>query len=118
MANFNTRYWELWDEARDVNPKLSRQEFADCIGVTLGQSNGWLDKGNQPDCDTLVKVAKKANVSVSWLVGETEVRNYQMNEFFSGLPSAIIDELVEYADFLKNKKKKRKKFPLNLLKND
>lgn len=106
-VNFNTRYWDLWDEARDVNPKLSRQEFADLMGVTLGQSNGWLDKGNQPDCDTLVKVAKKANVSVSWLVGETEVRNYQTNRFFNGLSSTIIDKITEYAEFLHSKEKKK-----------
>lgn len=106
MADFNTRYWELWDEARDRNPKLTRQEFAEYMGVTLGQSNGWLDKGNQPDCDTLLKIAKRANVSVSWLVGEMEIRNFQINERLNALSSAIIDELITYAEYLSYKEKK------------
>lgn len=100
MANFNSRYWQLWDDARDLNPKITRQEFADSIGVTIGQSNGWLDKGNQPDCDTLLKIAKKANVSVSWLAGEVEVRNFQINQLLKDLPSPIVDELVRYTRYL------------------
>lgn len=109
MANFNSRYWQLWEDSRDINPKITRQEFADSMGVTIGQSNGWLDKGNQPDCDTLLMVAKKANVSVSWLVGEIEVRNFKIIKLLKGLPSPVVDELARYAKYLYLCHKEREK---------
>lgn len=108
MAKFNERYWLLWDEARDRNYKVSRQAFADSMGVTAGQSNGWLDNGNLADCDSLLKVAKHADVSVSWLVGETEMRNLHSIEMLKGLSTHSIDELVCYAGYLQYKEKSKR----------
>ena len=115
-ANFNSRYWQLWEEIQDIDSKITRLEFANYMGVTLGQSNGWLDKGNQPDCDTLRKIAKKAGVSVSWLVGETEIRNFQINRLLDNLSSPIIDEIARYTSYLIYKEKENEKLKKKFLK--
>lgn len=38
MAKFHERYWMLWEEARDENHKIKPVDFANSMGVTVGQS--------------------------------------------------------------------------------
>lgn len=105
MSIFNKRYWMLWEEARDKNHKLKRAEFAELMGVTVGQSNGWLDTSTEADCTSLVTIAKRANVNVSWLVGETNIRNFDTPNLFVGLPVKAADELEEFVRYLRFKYK-------------
>lgn len=105
MAKFHKRYWCLWDEAKDDDCKISRAEFAERMGVTVGQSNGWLDSGNEPDCESLLIIAKNAGVSVSWLVGETNIRTFETPNLFMGLPEKAAEELEEFVRYLRFKYK-------------
>lgn len=105
MTKFHKRYWCLWDEAKDIDSKISRAEFAKRMGVTVGQSNGWLDGGTEPDCESLLTIAKNAGVSVSWLVGETGIRRLNMPDLLEGLPTDAVSEMIEFSKYLRYKYK-------------
>lgn len=91
----------LWDEARDRDHKISRDEFADSLGVTPGQSNGWLRGTSEPDCDALAVLAEKAKVSVNWLIGASNDREPErICTLIEGLPTEAVDKLSEYIKYL------------------
>lgn len=93
----------LWEEARDRNHKIKRVEFAESLGVTAGQSNGWLDTNTEPDCESLITISKHANISVSWLVGETNIRKLDTPVLYNELPAKAADELTEFVKYLRHK---------------
>ena len=39
MSKFFERYWMLWEEMKAKDNKLTREKFADRLGVSSGQSN-------------------------------------------------------------------------------
>lgn len=103
MADFHERINVLYEEARDTNYKIGRNAFAKSLDVTIGQLNGWLDGLGKPNSDTLRKVATKANVSVSWLVGETDFRSQLLPQNADALPEAAQQEYKILIDYLKFK---------------
>lgn len=104
MSKFYERYWMLWEEARDKNYKTTREQFADSLGVSPGQSNGWLRGTSEPDCDTLAILARKANVSVAWLVGATNIRKPEVFcPLVRELPTEAVDEVMEFIKYIRFK---------------
>lgn len=101
-TNFRDRINELYEEARDRNHKIGRQGFADLIGATRGQVNGWLDGTSRPNFETLKLIAEKAGVTSSWLIGESDLRNCPSVDVKAVTPEAQRDYLV-LLDFLKYK---------------
>lgn len=94
----------LWEEAKEKDNKLTRSKFADRLGVTPGQSNGWLRGTSQPDCDALAILAKRANVSVGWLVGITNFRNPEIIcPLMKDLPAEATDEITEFIKYIRFK---------------
>lgn len=102
LADFRERINELYDEARDQNHKIGRTGFAELLGVTRGQANGWLDGTSKPNFETLKYIAQKAGVTSSWLIGECELRNYPSIKVSGATPEARRDYLL-LLDFLKYK---------------
>lgn len=102
MADFRERINELYDEARDHNHAIGRKGFAELIGVTRGQVNGWLDGASRPNFETLRYIAAKAGVTSSWLIGESELRNYPSVNVKGATPETRSDYLL-LLDFLKFK---------------
>lgn len=103
MADFRERINLLYEEARDANYKVGRNAFAQNLDVTIGQLSGWLDGFGKPNSDTLKKIAQKTNVSVSWLVGETDYRNQLLPENCDSLPEEAQAEYRFFMDYLKFK---------------
>lgn len=103
---FHDRISELYEEARDRDHRIGRKKFAEICGVTKGQINGWLSKTADPDTETLKKIAQSLKVSVSWLVGETNVRTLEDCEYFPQirrLPTRAMVELKSFLDYLLHK---------------
>lgn len=102
MTTFRERINELYEEARDHNHKIGRQGFAELLGVTRGQVNGWIDGTSRPSFEVLQSIAKKAGVTSSWLIGESELRNHPNFKVKGVTPQACHDYLL-LLDFLKYK---------------
>lgn len=109
MANFRDRLIELFEEAKDRDHKMTRAAFAKMIGVTIGQFNGWIDKESQPGIETLMDIAKCANVSVSWLIGETDSRYLKVQEHELCISAEAREEFIYMVDYLKYKYDKKRK---------
>lgn len=90
----------MYEEARDRDHKIGRKKFAELSNVREGQMNGWLSRIGEPDCDTLITIAAAHGVSVSWLVGETSIRNNQKLPLYDDLPTKAADDLAAYVEFL------------------
>ncbi|MDU4959423.1 MAG: helix-turn-helix domain-containing protein [Sporomusaceae bacterium] len=74
MACFTDRLNELFEEARDRNYPFSRVDYAKFLGVTHNQVSGWLDGRSEPSIKMLRHIARSHNVSLSWLVGDTNIK--------------------------------------------
>lgn len=93
MANFRERITELFEREQDKNHKRTQTEFAKELGVTYNQLSSWLNGRALPRADTVLKIAAKANVSSSWLLGETDVQT-PVNRMKSVEWSEIADRAV------------------------
>lgn len=105
MATFHDRIYILYDEAR-TQKGVGRKVFAARCDVSKGQLNGWLNRSGGPDTETLKKIAKNLNVSVSWLIGANDVRvpYDHFANVCSGLTEAQIKFLTSFARFLQKER--------------
>lgn len=105
MATFHERIYILYDEAR-TQKGVGRKAFAALCDVSTGQLNGWLNRTGGPDTETLKKVARNLDVSVSWLIGANDVRapyDYLVNAC-SGLTKPQLRFLTSFAKYLQREK--------------
>lgn len=108
MATLKDQLLELYEENRDENYKIGRTAFAKKCGITRGQLDGYLRGSGEKLWNTLRTIAKNNQVTVSWLLGETETR-YNSAEKLKTLLSSLAPEDVrkvkEYVAFLHYQKK-------------
>jgi hypothetical protein len=107
LACFAERLNELFEEERDKKYPFSRVDYANFLEVTHNQVSGWLDSRSEPNIKMLKKIADKHNVSLSWLVGETNIKNKEafipsseLSARLEGLPPQaleIISNIIEMA---------------------
>ncbi len=69
MATFQERFNQLFDES-----SKSQKEFGQQFGASDDQVYNWRRNRGEPDSETMKRIARGCNVSVSWLVGETDNR--------------------------------------------
>lgn len=104
IALFLHRFTELYEELRDQNHKIGRTKLAEICGVTKGQVDSWLAGRTEPDIQTLMQIARNTGISVSWLTGETDLRQYDVSDnlksFLQKLPPAALTEIDLYFDYL------------------
>lgn len=108
METFFDRITQLYDEARDENYRVGRNAFAEQLGVSVGKVNGWLNGGGRPDIETLKQIAKRKDVSTSWLVGETDCRKPPTTSSSESLPKEAQKEYQLFLEFLRFKYDKEK----------
>lgn len=101
MTTFRKRITELYEESRDRNHRIGRTKFAEILGVTKSQLNGWLDGSGKPDYDTLIQIAARAGVTSAWLIGETDHRNFILPKDNNELPPQAQRDYYLLLDFLK-----------------
>lgn len=93
---------------------LSQYEVADRLGFSRGKLANYEQGTRQPDYDTLTKIAEYYDVSVDYLLGRTDKKNYQEEEnlfFFDmeGLTDEEINDIKEHIEFVKWKSNQEKK---------
>ena len=114
LATFKERINQLYEEAKDVNYQLTQEEYASRFDATRNQLKGWLDGRGEPSTEMMKAIAKVHNVSVSWLVGETNIRKaikestpcQQINDKISDLPEEALRNIEEYIELIRLKYKK------------
>lgn len=73
---FYKRIRILYEELSDTKAlTMTRQEYAEYLGVTKNQVAAWLDKRAEPSLDSLMLIAANHNVTVDWLIGASDIRN-------------------------------------------
>lgn len=75
MASFKDRINILFDEGKNIDYRMSQQDFATKFGASRGQLQGWLIGAGEPDTEMLKIISQKSGVSVDWLVGITDIRH-------------------------------------------
>lgn len=103
MPTFRERINVLYEEARDKNHKIGRKGFAEQLGVSLGKVSAWIDGNGSPDFETLKLVAKNIGVSVSWLVGESDLRQIVLPKDAECLPGKAQEEYKFLLEYIKAK---------------
>src|SRR5690625_4771397 len=100
--------------------KISQYEAAERLGFSRGKLANYEQGSRQPDYDTLKKLADFYDVSVSYLLGETDSEKFITNEeeFVDGVQTLTDDELLEKYKFLIDGKpatKEEKKIMLSVI---
>lgn len=96
MAKFQERINQLWEEAKDADYRITQEEFADKIKATKNQLKGWLRGSGEPDSEAMKTIARNCDVSVDWLVGNSNVRA-QIDTIAAHRTDNPIDDLPEEA---------------------
>lgn len=113
MATFQERINQLYEAAKDADYRLTQTDYASQLGVTRNQLKGWLDGRGEPNTEMLKAIANKHGVSVSWLVGETNIRNFespntqQCGIQIDDLPLKAVHSIKEFIEFIRMKYQQR-----------
>lgn len=109
MATFQERMSLLYEEAKDVDHRLTQGEYASRFGATRNQLKGWLDGRGEPNIGMMKIIATTHEVSVSWLVGETNMRNLtgttsqKVDDNLDDLPTEAIRSIKEFIELMRIK---------------
>lgn len=89
---------------------LTKKEVAEYLKIDQSTYGKYELNKREPDYNTLQKLADFYNVSVDFLLGRTDIRNYQISEAqsdyiidVSGLPEEVMKQAKDYIEFLKQK---------------
>lgn len=97
---FADRLSDLVEEKKKTG--LSQKEIAAQIGVSSGTLSEWCSDNKTPMIDALPKVANYFNVSIDWLLGESEAKTRntttQAIHHETGLSDTAIDILRNLSD--------------------
>ena len=105
--------YRIRDLRREKN--ITADELGEIVGVSRFSVSNWETGRNQPNNDILIKLAEYFNVSVDYLLGITDIphTDVQLDEFqvalYNGteeLTDEQKEDLLQYVDYLKSKKKK------------
>lgn len=115
------------DRLKDLrNSKgLTQQDLADILKVERPTIAGYETKGKQPDYEKLLILSEYFNVSIDWLLGNSDIKEqaekileksndneytialHNSDGYDADLPPEAREELKEYIEFLKHKYAKK-----------
>lgn len=90
---------------------LTQEQFAHKISYSRTAISAWEIGRNEPSNDDTLKLADFFNVSTDFLLGKTDIRNYEESSSeidVTGLDDDDIRKIQEYADLLKCRKSQEK----------
>lgn len=93
---------------------LTQEEFAQKIGYTRTAISAWEIGRNEPSNADTVKIADFFNVSTDYLLGKTDIRNYDKDEqefrfaYHKEMEGLSEQEITDALRFYKEMKKKVK----------
>jgi transcriptional regulator with XRE-family HTH domain len=99
----------LGNRLRKLREELKKQssEIAEMLNIAKSTYSGYENDKSKPDYDTLTELAKYYSVSVDYLLGNTNVRNYTETLAFStteDLTEEEIEEVRKYINYLKSQR--------------
>ncbi len=92
--------------------ELDRETLAERLKISYSAVSKYETNVRFPDKDTLNKIADFFKVSIDYLLGRTEIRNYKESKIetkayhnldISGLPDEAIKQVEEYIELVKLK---------------
>lgn len=83
MSKFSERFKLLKEER-----KLTLKEISEGVDVTVSNLSYYM-KGREPNYDILMRVANYFEVTVDWLIGNTDYRTVQSKENFSIIKNKV-----------------------------
>lgn len=96
---------------------MVQKDIAKVLNITTS-AYGFYEQGKRtPDQETLIKLADFFDVSIDYLLGKTDIRNYAINEptvalhsdnDYDDLPQEAKDEINNFIDYIRSKYKKDK----------
>ena len=93
--------------------KLKQEELANILSVSASSIGMYERNLREPDDDLKLKISKYFNCSIDYLVGKTDIRNYEEDKAndvdLTGLDNEDIEKIQEYADLIKYKKNVKQK---------
>ena len=93
---------------------LTQEEFAQKIGYTRTAISAWEIGRNEPSNADTIKIADFFNVSTDYLLGKTDIRNYDKDEqefrfaYHKEMEGLTDEEIADALRFYKEMKKKVK----------
>lgn len=98
MAFFSERFKELIETS-----KMEYADISNMLNVSRYQLYNWCSGRGEPDTETLKAIAKNFDVSLDWLLGESNVRKPVFDHPDKHLPPEAIEMLNAYREFLNTK---------------
>ena len=93
--------------------EMSQQELANALGISKSAVNMYERGERQPNFETLEKIADYFRVNTDYMLGRTDdiTRTFNPNTIAAHLDTvdlsrAELDDVAEYIEFIKNKRKK------------
>ena len=84
-----------------ADSKLSKEEFADFIGITRQTLTKFESCESLPRLDTLVLISKRLKVSISYLLGETGTQDNEIAKINISEYTGLSQEAIEKLHFTK-----------------
>lgn len=97
------------------NKKITQAELAKILDVSPSTIGMWEQNRRTPDAESLKKISNVFNVSVDYILGKTDIRNYDNMEPtialhseipYDELPQEARDEINNFIEYVKQKYKK------------
>lgn len=113
MPSFGERLREL-----RIEKDLTQEELANYFGLHKTRISQYELNKRQADDEMKKKFAKYFNVSLDWLMGLTDIRNYtedssitialHSDKDYDDLPKEALDEINNFVEYIKQKYKNKK----------
>lgn len=96
---------------------LTQEEFGKPYALKKSTVSQYESGSSRPDDELKKRIALDYNVSLDWLMGLTDIRNYDNKETtialhsdveYDALPQEAKDEIYNFIDYIKNKYKDKK----------
>lgn len=77
--------------------RLSQKDIGDIVGISSQAVSKWENGVSQPDNDSLIKLSKYFNVSVDYLLGNTDTEN-QTIKYDNELEKVLFSKAKDLSD--------------------
>lgn len=87
--------------------KLKQEELANILSISASAIGMYERNLREPDDELKLKISKYFNCSIDYLIGKTDIRNYEeikADVDLTGLDTEDIEKIQEYADLIKFRK--------------
>ena len=89
---------------------LKQEELANILSISASSIGMYERNLREPDDELKLKISKFFNCSIDYLVGKTDIKNYENTDIdLTGLDTDDLEKVQEYADLIKCRKQREEK---------